>query len=53
MFDDYVVFCLFFGMLRIYVVILIIYDRGSKNKGLFVVVLGEVKIGNYGLDGSY
>ncbi len=51
--DDYVELCLPFGTLRTYAATSTIHDRGSKNKGLSVVVSGEVKIGNYGLDGSY
>ena len=50
---DYIEICLPFGTLRSYAATSTIHDRGSKNKGLSIVVSGEVKIGNYGLDGNY
>lgn len=51
--DDYLDICIPFGKVKNYAVSLTIHDRGSKNKGLSIVVAGDVKIGNYGLDGSY
>ena len=51
--DEYVELCLPFGTLRTYAATSTIHERGIKNKGLSLVVSGEVKIGNYGLDGSY
>lgn len=51
--DDHIEICLTFGTLRSYAATSTIHDRGSKNKGLSIVVSGEVKIGNYGLDGNY
>lgn len=51
--DDYIQVCQSFGRVRTYAATATIHDRGSKNKGLSIVVSGEVKIGNYGLDGSY
>ncbi|AGP95002.1 Crp/Fnr family transcriptional regulator [Alteromonas mediterranea] len=51
--DDYLDNCMPYGNVKAYAASATIHDRGSKNKGLSIVVSGEVKIGNYGLDGSY
>lgn len=51
--DDYIQICLSFGTVRAYAATSAIHDRGSRNKGLSIVLSGEVKVGNYGLDGSY
>ena len=45
--------CIPFGTLITYPAASTIHNRGSKNAGLSVVISGEVKVGNFGLDGSY
>jgi CRP-like cAMP-binding protein len=51
--DALITLCMAFGKLKSYSSNTTIHDRGNKNKGLSIVVSGEVKVGNYGLDGSY
>ena len=51
--EELIALCMPFGTCQHYCATQTIHNRGSKNSGLSIVVEGEVKIGNYGLDGSY